>query len=87
MIYKLYSTEWCCECRSVKQLLNDNGIKYEVVDLDLHPEEADKYNIDSMPILICFKDDKEVDRWDVTKGSVLSWVMYTGDNNEDRRTD
>ena len=73
---KVYSTEWCGNCREVKKFLDDNGIEYEVVDLDKHPEEADAHNIDEMPVIIAYKNGKEDGRWDVTKGSVVAWVNF-----------
>jgi len=73
---KVYSTEWCSECRFVKKQLEDNGIEFEVVDLDKHPEEADAHNIDEMPVIIAFNGDKEESKWTVTCGNVLSWVKF-----------
>ena len=73
---KIYSTEWCGECRFVKRQLSDNGIEYEIVDLDKHPEEVDSKGIEEMPVIIAYKDNKEISRWKVTDGSVISWVKF-----------
>jgi len=73
---KVYSAEWCGECRTVKKLMDDNGIEYEVVDVDKQPDEFTANNVDGMPTVIAYKNGKEDGRWDVTKGSILSWVKF-----------
>ena len=34
----MYSTSWCGYCRRLQRQLDEAGIDYEYVDLDLHPE-------------------------------------------------
>lgn len=41
MPIKLYSAQWCSQCNSVKDMLMQKGIEYEVVDVDETPEEMD----------------------------------------------
>jgi glutaredoxin len=38
---KVYLTEWCPDCRRAKKFLNQNGIPFEVVDVDESPDAED----------------------------------------------
>lgn len=38
----LYSASWCGDCRRARQFLDRNDIEYQVLDIDAHPEEADR---------------------------------------------
>ncbi len=38
----LYALSTCYHCRRTKKWLDDNGIKYDFVDVDLAPEEEKK---------------------------------------------
>lgn len=73
---KVFSTEWCGECRLTKKILDDNGVEYEVVDLDKNPTASEEYNINEMPVIIAFNGDKEESRWTVTQGGIMSWVKF-----------
>ena len=73
---KVYSTEWCGDCRLVKRMLTENEIPFEVVDLDKNPECIDSVGIDEMPVIVAYDGDKEISRWDATMGGVISWVRF-----------
>jgi len=36
----MYSTQWCGYCHRLKSQLDREGIAYEVVDIEQHPEAA-----------------------------------------------
>jgi mycoredoxin len=36
----MYSTPWCCYCHRLKGQMDRDGIAYEVVDIEEHPEAA-----------------------------------------------
>ena len=60
--------EWCGPCRMVapvlEKLQSEYGDKIKIVkvDIDEHPELADKYSVQSIPNMIMFKGGVEVDR-------------------------
>ena len=39
--FTLYSTPWCGYCHRLKGQLDREGISYELVDIEQHPEAAD----------------------------------------------
>lgn len=40
MSFTMYSTPWCGYCHRLKGQLDREGITYEVVDIEQHPEAA-----------------------------------------------
>ena len=38
---RLYTTEWCPDCRRAKQFLSERGVLYEEVDVDEDPDAED----------------------------------------------
>lgn len=59
MIVK-YSMPNCSNCRKLSQILKQNNIVVEERELD--EQTAKELNIMSVPVMIKFIDDKEVDR-------------------------
>lgn len=49
---KLFTTEDCAFCGVVKDMMDDKGIQYEVIDSIENPEEAEKYGVMGVPVLI-----------------------------------
>ena len=39
--FTMYSTPWCGYCHRLRSQLDREGITYEVVDIEQHPEAAD----------------------------------------------
>jgi len=37
----MYSTPWCGYCHRLKSQMDREGIRYEVVDIEAHPEAAE----------------------------------------------
>jgi glutaredoxin len=37
MTVRLYTTNWCRDCRAAKQFLNAHGIPYTEIDVDANP--------------------------------------------------
>ena len=62
---KLYTLSTCIWCKKVKKYLNELGVAYDYIDVDLLPprervkaeKEMDHWNADSFPLIIM--DDKE----------------------------
>lgn len=38
---KIYTTNWCPDCRMAKMLLAEKGIEYEEIDIEKEPGAAD----------------------------------------------
>jgi mycoredoxin len=39
--FTMYSTPWCGYCHRLKSQLDREGVTYDVVDIEQHPEAAD----------------------------------------------
>lgn len=37
----MYGTTWCADCRRSKAFLSRQGVEYDYVDLEEHPEDVD----------------------------------------------
>ncbi len=37
---KLYSAEWCADCRNAKRFLDEQGVDYELVEIDKDEQAA-----------------------------------------------
>lgn len=48
----LFTTSTCPNCRIAKEMLNESGAIYEVIDADAHPDMVQKYGIRQAPTLI-----------------------------------
>ena len=58
---------WCSGClimnKTWKKVLENKNIDNNNLDYDIDEEEVEKYNVgDRLPVLIFYKDDKEVKR-------------------------
>lgn len=42
---KVYTTQWCSDCRNAKRFLNDHSIPFEEIDIEQH-EGAAQYVIE-----------------------------------------
>ncbi|MEO0202780.1 MAG: thioredoxin [candidate division WOR-3 bacterium] len=58
--------EWCMPCRKLEPVLDEIEKEMEIkvykLNVDDYPHIAEKYNILSIPTLLCFKDSKLLDR-------------------------
>ncbi|MCX7947271.1 MAG: thioredoxin [candidate division WOR-3 bacterium] len=56
--------QWCMPCKAIEPILNeaekDLDIKVYKLNVDDYPEIAQRFNIFSIPTLLCFKDGKLV---------------------------
>ena len=50
--YLLFTTPTCTNCKMIKKMLEDAGIKYTLVDATQNQDLVEKYNIDKAPTLI-----------------------------------
>ncbi|WGH49933.1 hypothetical protein [Pseudoalteromonas phage vB_PtuP_Slicky01] len=50
---KLFTADWCANCKGLKKLLDSLDVAYEVIDVDKESEEAMKLNIRALPTLYC----------------------------------
>lgn len=52
MKHKLFSAQWCGNCKVTKQNLTEMGIEFEYIDIDTNHDLAVEHNIRSLPTLI-----------------------------------
>lgn len=50
--YLLFTTPNCPNCKMIRKLLEDNGVKYELIDASEHPDLVEKFGIVSAPSLV-----------------------------------
>ena len=55
--FTMYTTPWCGYCRRLKGQLDREGIAYEVVDIERHPEAAEivesaNHGLQTVPTLV-----------------------------------
>jgi len=55
-----FSTPFCGQCKVVEANLKKIGVKYDSVDCEEQPSEANKYDIRNVPTIIVVGDDGEV---------------------------
>lgn len=53
----MYSTAWCSDCRLAKRILDEQGVDYDVIDIDREPGAVDEvlrlnHGMRSVPTLI-----------------------------------
>jgi thioredoxin 1 len=58
---KKFSAEWCGPCRMVKTTFNEvksevKGVSFTDIDVDSNQEEAQKYGVRSIPLVVIEKD-------------------------------
>ncbi len=56
-VFTMYTTPWCGYCRRLKGQLDREGIAYDVVDIEQHPEaalivEAANHGMQTVPTLV-----------------------------------
>ena len=63
-LIKFYA-DWCAPCNtispSVKNAANDAGIDLLEVDIDVNPEIADRFGVNSLPTVIVMREGKAVE--------------------------
>lgn len=48
---KLFTANWCINCKSVKRLLDEKGVEVELINLDDNPTLAQEAGVRSIPAL------------------------------------
>lgn len=67
-IWDFYA-DWCHPCQVMKPVFAElekelaGKAKFNVIDVDKNPTEAEKYGVLSIPTYIIMKDGKEIDRF------------------------
>jgi len=84
VIVKKFGAEWCGPCRALKpvieQLKQEFAGKATIIeyDVDYSPEESQKYNVTSIPLVVVEKDGVIVERFQ----GLSSKLAYTNAINE-----
>ena len=79
-----FQAPWCMYCKRLapvmSKLENELDFRFGSVNIDDHPELAERYNIDTIPSLILFKGDR-ISSPLVNPGSahaIMSWLKEQG---------
>jgi len=65
---KKFEADWCGACRMLKPTFKKleesfgNSVKFSYINVDEHQNEATKYNVRSIPVVIIEKNGTEVQR-------------------------
>ena len=63
-----FAADWCAPCRAMAPYIDELGRDFAgradvlTVDVDAHPELAERYRVRSIPSLLLFQDGQEVER-------------------------
>lgn len=56
--YLLFTTPTCINCKMIRKMLEDSGIKYTLVNAPDHQDLVEKFNVSAAPSLVILKGDK-----------------------------
>ena len=64
---KKFSASWCAPCRLVKEIFNEvksevSGVRFTDIDVDENTDEAQKYGVRSIPMVVIEKDGQVVQK-------------------------
>lgn len=65
-VIKYFTASWCSPCRVFKPIMEElmsEGVNVQIIDVDENHEEAELFQVRSVPTCIILKDSKTVDRW------------------------
>lgn len=61
---KVYSAQWCGNCKGTKMQLDKEQVKYETVDIDeLDDDTLTTLDIKAIPVVVIEEDGKEIARF------------------------
>ena len=77
---KYFSATWCGPCKAFKPVMNEvagEGHQITFLDVDVHKDLAQQYNVRSVPTTVIEENGVEVDRFvgAIPKQSVLSRLL------------
>lgn len=84
VVVKKFSATYCAPCRMLAPMFEANikpafsGVKFEDIDVDENPTEAQQYFVSSVPTVVVLKEGKEVARF----SGVQSPMAYKNAINE-----
>lgn len=74
-----FGAAWCTECSILKVKIA--GIESDFPDIDFYELDiennmaiADEFGINELPILVAFKNGKEISRWNQGIGDLQGWL-------------
>ena len=71
--------EWCCNCKDIKRILSNLEPEYPEMafyslDVGSNLAVADEFGINELPVLVAFKNGKEISRWNQGIGDLQGWL-------------
>ena len=60
-----FTADWCGPCKKVRPIVQEliqEGYSFQIIDVDIEKELAEKFEISSVPTFILFKNEKSVKR-------------------------
>lgn len=72
---------WCESCRRIEKKLSKlekdfNEFDFKSLDVDKHLDLADEYGVNELPVVIAFKNGKEISRWNEPVGDIADWLKF-----------
>jgi anaerobic ribonucleoside-triphosphate reductase len=75
--YLLFTTPTCPNCKMVKKLLEDNGIKYTLIDATQHQDLVEKYNVSKAPTLVVISSDSKAQQEINDVSKIIGYLKET----------
>ncbi len=75
--YLLFTTPTCSNCKMIKHILEENGIKFSLIDATERQDLVEKYHVDKAPTLIVLSSDNN----NFVISDVASITKYLKDNS------
>ena len=60
-----FTADWCGPCKKVRPIVQEliqDGYSFQIIDVDIEKELAQKFEISSVPTFILFKNEKSIKR-------------------------
>ena len=76
-----FGATWCESCRWIEKKLSElekdfNEFDFKSLDVDKHLDLADEYGVNELPVVIAFKNGKEISRWSEPVGDIADWLKF-----------
>ena len=77
---KLFTADWCVNCKPIKKMIEDNKYEVEVINVDEHPELVRASGVRSIPCLLTADGNTVVGTEQITKTIREAYGSATNSN-------